>query len=155
VWKVLEVNVFLPSFAWYWLKILSKNYRSIYFESSNRICSLIHGWIDWTNLKTKNSNKGQMCVKWAQVLRGWSCDNFKHFLVPQLNGRTCVDFGCTHPINGLFWSLPIYLLGFFSQYECWVIDLIMLLCHFFLGCHFFFVSQGFILLWNIFKNWYG
>jgi hypothetical protein len=36
----------------------------------------------------------------------------------------CVDFGCTHPIDGLFWTLPINLLGFFSKYECWVTDLI-------------------------------
>jgi hypothetical protein len=43
---------------------------------------------------------------------------------------TRVDFGCTHPIDGLFWSLPIYLLGFFSKYECWVSDLVMLLYHF-------------------------
>jgi hypothetical protein len=57
------------------------------------------------------------------------------FLLTQANGRTCVDFGCTHPIDGLFWSLPIYLLGFFSKYECWVADLVMPLCHFiFLGC---------------------
>ncbi len=28
-------------------------------------------------------------------------------LLAQANGRTCVDFGCTHPIDGLFWSLPI------------------------------------------------
>jgi hypothetical protein len=35
------------------------------------------------------------------------------FLLPQANGQTCVDFGCTHPIDVLFWSLPIYLLGFF------------------------------------------
>jgi hypothetical protein len=43
----------------------------------------------------------------------------------------CVDFGCTHPIDELFWNLlPIYLLGFFSKSECWVTDLIMLLYHF-------------------------
>jgi len=47
------------------------------------------------------------------------------FLLPQANGLTYPDFGCTHPIDGLFWSLPIYLLGFFSKYECWVADLIM------------------------------
>jgi hypothetical protein len=41
----------------------------------------------------------------------------------------CVDSGCTHPIDGLFWSLPICLLGFFSKYECWVTDLIMPLYH--------------------------
>jgi len=36
-------------------------------------------------------------------------------LLPQVNGWACVDFGCTHPIDGLFWSLPVYLLGFFSK----------------------------------------
>jgi hypothetical protein len=45
----------------------------------------------------------------------------------------CVDSRCTHPIDVLFWSLPICLLGFFSKYECWVIDLIMFLYHFFFG----------------------
>jgi hypothetical protein len=24
------------------------------------------------------------------------------FLLPQANGHACVDFGCTHPIDGLF-----------------------------------------------------
>jgi hypothetical protein len=52
------------------------------------------------------------------------------FLLPQANGRACVDFECTHPIDGLFRSLPIYLLGFFSIYECWITNLIMLLYHF-------------------------
>ncbi len=32
------------------------------------------------------------------------------FFFPQANGHACVDFWCTHPIDGLFWSLPIYLL---------------------------------------------
>jgi hypothetical protein len=69
------------------------------------------------------------------------------FLLRQANGRTCVDFGCTHPINGLFWSLHIYLLGFFSTHECWVANLIMLLYHFiFLILTFPFVSWGFISL---------
>jgi hypothetical protein len=31
------------------------------------------------------------------------------FLLAQANGQACVDFGCTHPINGLFWNL---LVGF-------------------------------------------
>jgi len=44
--------------------------------------------------------------------------NFLLILLPQGNGWACVDFGCTHPIDGLFWSLPIYLLGFFSKQEC-------------------------------------
>jgi hypothetical protein len=57
---------------------------------------------------------------------------FKSLLLPQINGRACVDFSYTHPIDGLFWSLPIYLLGFFSKYECWVTDLIMPLYHFIL-----------------------
>jgi hypothetical protein len=55
------------------------------------------------------------------------------FLLAQTNGCTCVDFGCTHPIDGLFWSLPIYLLGFFSKCECWGTNSIMSLYHFFLG----------------------
>jgi hypothetical protein len=52
------------------------------------------------------------------------------FLLPQASGHACVNFGCTHPIDGLFWSLSIcYLLGFFSKYECWVTNSIMPLCH--------------------------
>jgi hypothetical protein len=27
---------------------------------------------------------------------------FKLFLLPQANGHACVDFGCTHPFDGLF-----------------------------------------------------
>jgi hypothetical protein len=42
----------------------------------------------------------------------------KDFLLPQANGHTCVDFECPHPIDVLFWSLTIYLLGFFSKHEC-------------------------------------
>jgi len=62
------------------------------------------------------------------------------FFLPQANGCTRVNFGCTHPINGLFQNLPLYLLGFFSKYECWVIDLIMPLYHFILWCcHFVFL----------------
>ncbi len=58
------------------------------------------------------------------------------FSFPQANGHTFVNFGCTHPIDELFWNVPIYLLGFFSKYEHWVIDLIVPLYHFiFLGCH--------------------
>jgi hypothetical protein len=54
------------------------------------------------------------------------------FLLAQAIGWACVDFRCSHPIDGLFWNLPIYLLGFFSKYECWVIDLTMSLYHFIL-----------------------
>jgi hypothetical protein len=63
-------------------------------------------------------------------------------LLPQANGHARVDFVCTHPIDGLLWNLPIYLLGFFSKYECWVTNLIMTPYHFiFLGCHLFFLYQ--------------
>jgi energy-converting hydrogenase Eha subunit G len=76
------------------------------------------------------------------------------FLLPQASGRACVNFGCTHPIDGLFWSLSIYyFLRFFSKYDCWVNNLIMPLYQFF-----FFgvvtclsVSQGSISLWNVKK----
>jgi hypothetical protein len=50
---------------------------------------------------------------------------FLTFLLPQANGCVCVELLCTHPIDGLFWNLSIYLLGFFSKYECNVTDLIM------------------------------
>jgi hypothetical protein len=55
-----------------------------------------------------------------------------NFLLAQANGWACVDFGCNHPIDGLFWNLPIYFLGFFSKYECWVTELTMSLYHFIL-----------------------
>jgi hypothetical protein len=77
------------------------------------------------------------------------------FLLPQANRRAYVDFGCTHPIDGLFWSLPIYLLGFFSKYECWVTDLIMPLCHLiFLGCHLPFCITRFRITMECRKNSY-
>ncbi len=51
----------------------------------------------------------------------WTVFFFKLFLIlPQVNGGTCVEFGCTHPIDGFFKNLPIYVLGFFSKYECLV-----------------------------------
>jgi hypothetical protein len=69
------------------------------------------------------------------------------FLLPQANGRSCVDFGCTHRIDGLFWSLPIYLLGSFLKCECWLTDLIMSLYHFiFWVIIFLFVPRGSIWL---------
>jgi hypothetical protein len=69
----------------------------------------------------------------------------------QANGRACVDFGCTHPIDGLFGSLPIYLLGFLSKYECGVSVLIISLYHFlfFLSYHFPFSITRFRSLWNV------
>jgi len=76
-----------------------------------------------------------------------------YLLLRQANGHACVDFGCTHPIDGLFSNLPIYLLGFFSKYECWVHNLIMPLFHLFfwvVTCPF--VSQGFTSLRNVQKN---
>jgi hypothetical protein len=57
------------------------------------------------------------------------------YLLPQANGRPCVDFGCTKPIDG-----SICLLGFFSKYECWVTDLIMSLYQF----NFFGLSLAFL-----------
>jgi hypothetical protein len=50
----------------------------------------------------------------------------------QANGWACIDFGCNHKIDELFWNLPIYLLGFFSKHECWIIDLTIFLYHFIL-----------------------
>jgi hypothetical protein len=76
-------------------------------------------------------------------LNGWTLTLLASgnvFFIAQANGRACVSFGCTHQIDGLFWSLPIYLLGFFSKYECWVSDLIMPLYHF----NFFGLSIAFL-----------
>jgi len=73
------------------------------------------------------------------------------FYCPQANGWACVDFGRTHPIDELFWILPIYLLGFFSKYEYWVTDLIMPIYHFkfFLVCHLpFCITRFHIYLWR-------
>jgi hypothetical protein len=74
--------------------------------------------------------------------------------LPQANGWACVDFGYTYLI-GLFWNLLIYLLGFFSNYECWVTDLIMSPYHFiFWVVTCLFVSWGFIWLCNVKNNSY-
>ncbi len=82
------------------------------------------------------------------MLNNGSSRGFFMFLLPQANGCSCVDFGSTHPIDGLFWSLPIYLLGSFLKYECWLTDLIMSLYHFlfFWVVICLFVSRGFISL---------
>jgi hypothetical protein len=54
---------------------------------------------------------------WKHLLSGYRGQRIKSlhvsFWLAQANGRLCVDFGCTHPIDGLFWSLPIYLLDYF------------------------------------------
>ncbi len=75
-------------------------------------------------------------------------------LLPQVNGHACVNFGCTHSIDRLFRNLPIYLLGFFSRYECWVTDLIMptyiILYFWVVTC--LFESWGFSSLWNVKKK---
>jgi len=71
---------------------------------------------------------GESKVGWMDKVIGLHVS----FLLAQANGWACVDFGCSHPIDGLFWNLPIYLLGFFSKYECWVIDLTMSLYQFIL-----------------------
>jgi hypothetical protein len=76
------------------------------------------------------------------------------FVLPQVNGCAYIDFGCTHPIDGLFWNPPIYYLGFFSKYECWITDLIMPLLsfYFFWVVTCIFVSRGFISQWNVKTN---
>jgi hypothetical protein len=77
------------------------------------------------------------------------------FLWPQANGHACVDVGCTHAIDGLFRSLPMYLFSFFSKYECWVTDLIMPLYHFFfLGCHLPFCIMSFHIIMKCKNNSY-
>jgi hypothetical protein len=79
----------------------------------------------WVRIHVKESKVG-----WMDKVIGLCIS----FLLAKANGWACVNFGCTHPIDGLFWNLPIYLSGFFSKYECWVIDLIMFVYHFiFLG----------------------
>jgi hypothetical protein len=78
-------------------------------------------------------SKKKKGAKFSQIYTNFFSKKFQ-LLLPQANGLGCVDFGCTHPIDGLFWNLPIYLLGFFSKYECWVTDSMMALYHFiFLG----------------------
>jgi hypothetical protein len=80
--------------------------------------------------------------------------SFDLFYCPKDNGWACVDFGCTHPIDGLFWSLPNLLVGFLLK--------IGMLCNWFnhASYHFilfglslaFFVLRSFISLWNVKKN---
>jgi hypothetical protein len=45
--------------------------------------------------QTKASGFQHMIIECQQL-------GFKLFLLPQANGHACVDFGCTHPIDGLF-----------------------------------------------------
>ncbi len=115
------------------------------FIEKNKKCSKA-----WELLGLKGVMDTKFCWAWCWDIVG----QFKVlFLLPQVNGCACVDFGCTHSIDGLFWSLLIYLLGSSSKYKCCVIDLIMLLDQFFffgvVTC--LFVSQGFISLWNVKK----
>jgi hypothetical protein len=77
----------------------------------------------WAHIGIEESKVG-----WMDKVAGLRVN----FLMAQTNGWACVRFGCCHPIDGLFWNLPIYLLGLFSKYECWVTDLTMFLHHFIL-----------------------
>jgi hypothetical protein len=83
------------------------------------------------------------------------------FYCPKLVDAHVWILGCTHSIDGLFWSVSIYyLLGFFLKYECWVTNLIMPLYQiFFWGCHLPFCITRFHItmkckkqfIWLIFK----
>ncbi len=107
----------------------------------------------WELLGLKSIMDTKFCWAWCWDIVG----QFKIlFLLPQVNGCACVDFGCAHSIDGLFWSLCIYLLASSSKYKCWVTDLIMILdfiLFWVVTC--LFVSWGFISLWNVKNNSYG
>jgi hypothetical protein len=93
-------------------------------------------------------NRGLRCRLFLTLRIFW----YANFYCPKfnINRQACADVGCTHRTDGLFCSLPTYLLGFFWKYECWVTNLIMFLYHYFFGIVFgLFVSQGFISLWNV------
>jgi hypothetical protein len=76
---------------------------------------------------------------------------FSFFYSPKLMDAS-VDFGCTHPIDALFWSLPIYLIGFLLKIWMlgnWFNHASMSLFFWVVTC--LFVSRGFIWLWNVLK----
>ncbi len=130
---------------------VQKNWILSHVNRSNR-----GSWIGprsdrFTWVKDSTKDWIQVRVKSPKTQPGTNLGNGRDNYCPKANGRPCVDFGCTHPTDGLFWGPPIYLSGFFSKYECWVTDSIMPLYHFiFLGGHLsLFVSRGFISLWKV------
>jgi hypothetical protein len=130
----------LMIFFWRWLL----SHESIFFVCHWFFCVLVFYYVSLV-----------FCCHRLMLFSEGACQIFLFFLLPQVNGHPCVSFGCTHPIDGLFWSLPIYLLDLFSKYECWVIDLFMLSYIIFFGvvtC--LFVLIGFISLWNVKTNSY-
>jgi hypothetical protein len=129
-------------------KILSKFFWQFFFEFTIKI--YFPKYFQNSFLVTKRTQVPTSSWRYNPVLYAYLLKLTKNcrfqFLLPQANGFACVDFGCTHPTDGLFWGLPIYLLGFFSKYECWVTDWIVLLYHFvFLGCHWSFSITRFYI----------
>jgi len=59
-------------------------------------------------INNEDANEQTLHAIEGQEMFGYSSHKKLNFLA---NGHACVDFGCTHPIDGLFESLPIYLLG--------------------------------------------
>jgi hypothetical protein len=74
--------------------------------------SVVEGTLIWQNAQASVSKKQDTPQTWVFRFLKWP---MLVFLLPQVNRWACVDFGHTHPIDGLFCSLPIYLLGFFSK----------------------------------------
>jgi len=126
----------------------SFNGRLICFSECNKRTSNLNGLDLQLTIKKKLFVVVSL-LSWDSLIY---CDMDLQLMKPQVNGGTCVEFGCTHPIDGFFWNLPIYLLGFFSKYECWLTDLIMLLYHFlFWVVTCLFLSWGYISILNV-KN---
>ncbi len=49
-----------------------------------------------------------VCGAWVSMDESW----LAFFLLPQANGQACVDFGCTHPIDGFVLKSTCLLVGF-------------------------------------------
>jgi hypothetical protein len=107
---------------------LPRGMRNLFLQEICWLCLSFRGIV-----RKPSGDRGQRMKSWLNdKVIGLSVN----FLLPQTNGYACVNFRCTHPTDCLFRSLQIYLLGFFSKYECSVTHLIMSLYHFiFLGCH--------------------
>jgi hypothetical protein len=101
---------------------LSKSYKCVYLFKklslliSIVVCVAIHQCLfilfSWFLLFVRSkggASCGQpihhLCLKESsQELFDFT---FWGFLLPQTIDKPCEDFGCTHPIDGLFWNLPI------------------------------------------------
>ncbi len=88
--------------------------QDIYPSQGGDLCACSHlcGFVSFNNVRCQFSNVQQLSSIYYRIVSfcnllcvvGTLCNvnGVLIFLMPQVNGCACVDFGCTHPIDRLF-----------------------------------------------------